>query len=330
MNITAEVRNEMYRIRYFTVEELIEMIGKGKLSFLPKIKGRVGWKSSQQSRMLETLLSGQPQPMLMIDVTDSTWILMTGENELQAILRFVKGNFELNSLFYSSEEYEQSSFSELSYNMQRRFLNYKFMATLIDCRDNALSRLWIYTTEFYRQGIFTQKPCRMVIFREAYNKLKEKAFSLLKVEEQEDNVWMVLVMRSILSTVEREELGRAGKLDIATFMSMCMIEADVLIDKYLNLNSFLAQRLSDIIDIIRHCNKSSGYTVKMRRCLAFILANCQWTDAASLRQQYKIVWKKHIDLTRSPHRGTSVESYLACCQTMIENMKLQYRHDQEY
>lgn len=327
MNIIAEVRNEMYRIRYFTVEELIDMLEKGKLSFLPKIKGRVGWKSSQQSRMLETILSGQPQPMLMIDVTDSSWVLMTGENELQAILRFVKSNFELNSLFYSSEEYEQKSFSELSYHMQRHFLNCKFMATLIDCSNNAFSRLWIYTTEFYRQGVFSQKACRMVIFRDAYGKLKEKAFSLLNVKEQEDNVWMLIVMRGILSTVECKELGKAGKLDIATFMSMCMIEADVMIDKYLNPNSSFAQRLPEMTNIIRHCHKTSGYTVKMRRCLAFILANYQWTDAASLCQKFKIVWKKYIDLTRSPYRGTSVESYLTCCQTMIENMKLQYRND---
>ena len=167
----------------------------------------------------------------------------------------------------------------------------------------------------------------MVIFREAYKKLNEKAISLLNIKEQEDNVWMLMAMRKLLSTIEREELGKANKLDIATFMSMCMIDADAMIENYLNPNSSFAQRLPEMIHIIRHCHKTSGYTVKMRRCLAFILANFQWTDAASLCQKYKIIWKKHIDLTRSPHRGTSVESYLACCQTMIENMKLQYKHD---
>lgn len=314
--------SEMFRSRYYTVEELLAMLHEGKLRYLP-VSGNHGWTKSQQSRIVETIIRGEPQPMLMIDATAEEWYVITGGDELKAVEAYVDGELQLNSLFYSDDNYLQRAYENLPFVKQRRLMNQKFLAAMVDCGKDDLTRLWIYTTELFRRGIFSQRACRKVIFSDVYQKLADLT-ERLDCKGREDNVWMLLVMNCMLGNIAPDNYlqNTVNRLDFSIFISICMIRGGELLDYYQSQEKEYLQRMPQMVRVLKTCASRPEFSEKKKRCVAYLMACKRWMPEKKDLDSFLKVWKQSIDLKREPHRGNSMANLLACGFTMNEQLKI--------
>ena len=107
----------------------------------------IGWDIPQQSRLIESILMDYPLPSFYFGCnvskdSDQKWKTIDGNKRLGIVSQFMNNKFELTDLPIL-KEYENKSFSSLSYEQKKKILDYKFDVNVIEyfC-DNVANELY--------------------------------------------------------------------------------------------------------------------------------------------------------------------------------------------
>lgn len=162
-----------FRNQFFASEELINL-WHGKLQPLPFHRRRTvsDWQPQQQSRFIESLIVGQPQPALFFDGSQTEWYIVDGRKRLTALSDFVQGRFALQSLYFLGDMYENQHFDQLPLLVRRKILNFKFEVNLLNPNTPDLVRYGVYTGLLAKGNSDVSNPCRDFLFPEGFKTLK--------------------------------------------------------------------------------------------------------------------------------------------------------------
>lgn len=162
-----------FRNQFFASEELIDLL-HGKLQPLPFHRQRTvsDWQPQQQSRFIESLMVGQPQPALFFDGSRTEWYIIDGRKRLTALSHFTRGRFALQSLYFLGDMYENLRFDQLPLLARRKILNFKFEVNLLNPDTPDLVRYGVYTGLLAKGNSDVSNPCRDFLFPCGFETLK--------------------------------------------------------------------------------------------------------------------------------------------------------------
>lgn len=162
-----------FRNQYFTAEELIGEKESGHLQTSSRIFSSAysDWSVEQKSRFIESLIVGQPHPAFFIDGSLDKWYLIDGGKRLRALYQFVTGRYELQSLYFLGDMYENKSYSKLPLFIRRKIMNYQFEAYILNPGTSAQVRYGVYMNLLARPRKNISNECRLFIFAEGFEVL---------------------------------------------------------------------------------------------------------------------------------------------------------------
>lgn len=235
-----------FRNQYFTAEELIGEREKGHLKTNSRIFSSTysGWSVEQKSRFIESLIVGQPHPAFFIDGSLEQWYLIDGGKRLNALYQFVTGKYELQSLYFLGDLYENKSYSKLPLFIRRKIMNYQFEAYILNPGTSAQVRYGVYMNLLARPRKNISNECRRFIFAEGFEVLEDICRPLESVIQRRKRSYF-----SFLHNCTAEEL--AGRLLVfllyregGAFESTKSVNMEILVNSLLET----PQKLSGFID----------------------------------------------------------------------------------
>lgn len=114
----------------FAVATLITMMDKGEVA-IPEFQRRYVWSDRQASRLIESLIIQCPIPVIyMNQERDETFSVIDGNQRLNSLRRFLKGEFTLSGLT-SYPELGGLTYSQLDVRFQRHISNRVLRCTVI-------------------------------------------------------------------------------------------------------------------------------------------------------------------------------------------------------
>lgn len=152
-----------YTVQQMSVENLIVSVEKGRLKKVSTRKNAFSrWGVVRQSRFIEGLLMGQPQPSLFVDGSLKVSYILGGANIIDTLYRFCTDLFPLKSLLLDILDVEGRRFSQLPSSLRYRILNFTFHVNVIIPGVSSTQRMAIYANidrdntrlSDYRQIVF--------------------------------------------------------------------------------------------------------------------------------------------------------------------------------
>lgn len=152
-----------YTVQQMSVENLIVSVEKGRLKKVSTRKNAFSrWGVVRQSRFIEGLLMGQPQPSLFVDGSLKVSYILGGANIIDTLCRFCTDLFPLKSLLLDILDVEGRRFSQLPSSLRYRILNFTFHVNVIIPGVSSTQRMAIYANidrdntrlSDYRQIVF--------------------------------------------------------------------------------------------------------------------------------------------------------------------------------
>lgn len=236
-----------FRNQYFTAEELIGERENGHLKTNSRIFSSTysDWSVEQKSRFIESLIVGQPHPAFFIDGSLDQWYLIDGGKRLKALYLFVTGKYELQSLYFLGDLYENKSYSKLPLFIRRKIMNYQFEAYILNPGTSAQVRYGVYMNLLARPRKNISNECRQFIFAEGFEVLENICRPLKSVLQRRKMSYF-----SSLHNCTAEEL--VGRLFVfllyweeGTFEDMKSVNMEILVNSLLET----PQKLSRFIDV---------------------------------------------------------------------------------
>lgn len=152
-----------YTVQQMSVENLIVSVEKGRLKKVSTRKNAFSrWDVVRQSRFIEGLLTGQPQPNLFVDGSQKVSYILGGANIIDTLCSFCNDLFSLKSLLLNVLDVEGKRFSQLPSTLRYRILNFTFHVNVIIPGVSSTQRMAIYANidrdntrlSDYRQIVF--------------------------------------------------------------------------------------------------------------------------------------------------------------------------------
>ena len=152
-----------YTVQQMDVEDMIASVEKGRLKKVSTRKNAFSrWDVVRQSRFIEGLLTGQPQPSLFVDGSQKVSYILGGANIIDTLCSFCNDLFSLKSLLLNVLDVEGKRFSQLPSTLRYRILNFTFHVNVIIPGVSSTQRMAIYANidrdntrlSDYRQIVF--------------------------------------------------------------------------------------------------------------------------------------------------------------------------------
>lgn len=173
----ADIKINDFRKQIMTVGEIVEIMQNridDNHSFLAR-----GWSREQNSRCVESLLIGLPQPPLYVDNNDDDWYIFDGAERVKAYSDFISGKFFLSSLYFKSSQYEGKTYDDLSFLAKRNLLNTEIQVNVLNPGLSKEDRFGIYMCVKSRIDADSLRACRKKIYSKNYLLIENFARQIL-------------------------------------------------------------------------------------------------------------------------------------------------------
>ncbi len=151
-DVSIDTSGAIFRSRIFTVGELLDMFGDGKLDFICGKPFRT-WLLRQRARVVENLLMGLPPTSIHLDGASGRWHVVDGSECLKAYLDFHNGKLEIKDSVILAEQTDTLTFDTLPQRLKERFLNAPVGGYILTPDCSFYDRLWFYSSALIHQAV---------------------------------------------------------------------------------------------------------------------------------------------------------------------------------
>lgn len=118
----------------------------GQLIMKPPFQRNIVWLNNQKSYLIDSILKGYPIPEIYMQESVNeegitTYIIVDGQQRINSILEFLKGNFKLDEEM--CPQWPSLGFDDLTSEQKKKFYQYNFVVRLLpEIEDNELREIF--------------------------------------------------------------------------------------------------------------------------------------------------------------------------------------------